>query len=66
MDKLIGDTRADPVRPRRIHSDSTGTYVVCARRGMETKLGPLAVAVDETTNEEVVGIRDHMPRAGAD
>jgi hypothetical protein len=52
--------------PRRIRSDATGTYLICDSCGTGTKLGPADTHTDETTNETIVGVREHMPRGAAD
>jgi hypothetical protein len=66
MDKFFCGNCASTAEPRRIHADPSGTYVVCDRCGTLTKLGPGESGDDQTSDEVVVGIREHMPRGAAD
>jgi hypothetical protein len=51
---------------RRSPAASSGTSEVCHLGGVETKLGPLDTSTDVTTQEDIVGLREHMPRGAAD
>ena len=52
--------------PRKIKSDASGTYIICDRCGLQTKLGPIDRHTDEIVEETIVGVREHMPRGAAD
>jgi hypothetical protein len=73
MEKYLCHACATFAEPRRIRVDSTGLYAICGQCGAEIKIDqaddprdPVTNTRDPVTGEELVGVREHMPRGAAD
>jgi hypothetical protein len=64
MEEFFCDGCATTAKPRTTRVDPTGIYWICERCGAETKI--FAKSKDRAATEDIVGIREHMPRGAAD